>query len=280
MVQAPSLPDHPHAAQGGQTRGHMHDQPAAKIERAKLLDPAAGPPDPVRDRVVDERRPEHREDQVRRELHPLDDRPGNEGHCKNRHEQLEEHEELVRYQRGHRRVRGDPDSLQEQPLPATAETAQHTPAECQAVAEQEPLERNCPQQDESLLKRRQHILAACHSAVEVAQGRYHRQRERTAEHDHDGVGGLKRQVRRRAGRQVGPHRARAPAIVGRLLRPARPGTAHADRGRHQGRHEHPPDCVLPSRHGLAPPACSSDHCRPLCPGAFEIVCGQGRVVPC
>ena len=104
VVEALSLAHHQHAAKGRQARREVNHQPAAKVKRPELLDPAVGPPHPVRHRVVDQRRPEQHEDKVRREPDPFGDRPRDERCRKNSDEHLEQHEELMRNQRCHGRV--------------------------------------------------------------------------------------------------------------------------------------------------------------------------------
>ena len=66
--------------------------PAREVERAELEEPAAVGPHPVRDRVVDERRPEQDERDVRRELHALGERARDERRRDDREHHLERDE--------------------------------------------------------------------------------------------------------------------------------------------------------------------------------------------
>ena len=56
---------------------HVHDGAAGEVERAHVGQPAAAP-HPVRDRAVDDQRPQRDEHHVGGEAHPLDDRAGDQ----------------------------------------------------------------------------------------------------------------------------------------------------------------------------------------------------------
>ena len=66
---------------GDQRRGarrDVDDGAAREIERAELMEPSVDAPYPMRERIVDEDRPEHGEHQKAAEGHPLGDRAGDQ----------------------------------------------------------------------------------------------------------------------------------------------------------------------------------------------------------
>ena len=96
-----ALADHQRADERRDAGREVDDRAAREVERAHLEEPALVGPDPVRDRHVDERRPREDEDDVRRELHALGERAGDERRRDDREHHLERHER----QRRHRTVR-------------------------------------------------------------------------------------------------------------------------------------------------------------------------------
>ena len=76
---APPLPDQQHNGQRRNTGVDVHDGATGEVERADPEQPARGREDPVRDRRVDEDRPESEEPCPGREPHAVRDRPGEIG---------------------------------------------------------------------------------------------------------------------------------------------------------------------------------------------------------
>ena len=138
---AAALAEHDRADERGDARGDVHDGAAGEVERAELLQPAAVAPDPVGERVVDEGRPEHGEQQEGRELHALGEGAGDQRRRDDGEHHLEQHEHLMR-DRLRVRVEGlDADAAQADPVEA-ADDAALVRAEGEAVAPQHPLDRD------------------------------------------------------------------------------------------------------------------------------------------
>ena len=92
-------------------RVDVHDRAAGEVERAHLRQPAAAP-HPVRDRAVDDERPQRDEHHVRREAHALDDGAGDQRRRDDgRTSPWIAHEEQVR----NRALRLEADAAQERP---------------------------------------------------------------------------------------------------------------------------------------------------------------------
>ncbi len=165
----------------------MHHRPSREVERAQLVQEAALAPDPVRERVVDERRPEHREEEERREPLPLGERAGDERGRDGREHHLEEHERLVRDGGGVPRVRRRAHATQAGPLEPADDAAAVGP-EGKAVSEEHPLQRDDAENGERLHERRQHVLLPHHPAVEEGEaGHGHEEDERGADEYPGGV---------------------------------------------------------------------------------------------
>jgi len=58
LAEADSAAEHEGGDQGRNARADVDDGPAGEVERAQLVKPSPRTPDPMRDRVVDEGRPE------------------------------------------------------------------------------------------------------------------------------------------------------------------------------------------------------------------------------
>jgi hypothetical protein len=114
--------------------------------------------------------------------------------------ELVDHEELVRDRRRVVGVGREPHARQPSPLEAADQAAEGIRPEGQAVAEQHPLDRDHAQHDETLLERRQDILAADHPPVEQPQARRHEHHQRRGDHHERRVGRLDL-GRRRGGRR-------------------------------------------------------------------------------
>ena len=140
-------------------------------------------------RVVDEGRPEEREDEERAELHALGERADDEGRRDDREHHLEEHEQQVRD--GGRVVGVGLDAHAVEAGPAqAADEAAVVGAEGQAVAEQHPLDADDAQQDEALHHDGEHVLAAHQAAVEEGQPRRHQHDQRRADQHPGGIASI------------------------------------------------------------------------------------------
>ena len=92
LAEADALAEHERGDQRRDAGGDVHDRAAGEVERAQLVEPAAGAPDPVRDRVVDERRPEQAEEHERLEALALGERAGDQRRRDDGEHHLEDHE--------------------------------------------------------------------------------------------------------------------------------------------------------------------------------------------
>ena len=109
-----ACPTHQRGDQRGDAGVDVHDRAAGEVERAHLREPAAAP-HPVRDRAVDDERPQRDEHHVGREAHALDDRAGDQRRRDDRERALVAHEQQVRNRalrlRGRRRAGTARDSV-------------------------------------------------------------------------------------------------------------------------------------------------------------------------
>ena len=102
-AEADALAEHARGDQRRHARGDVDDGAAGEVERAVRAQPTADAPDPVRDRGVDEGRPEQAEDGHRLEALTLGERAGDERRGDDGEHHLERHE---REGRDRRRVVG------------------------------------------------------------------------------------------------------------------------------------------------------------------------------
>ena len=114
--------------------------PPAKSSAPSVAQPAAHAPDPVRDRVIDERRPEQAEDHERLEALALGERAGDQRRGDDGEHHLEDHERLVRDRRRVVGVRLLADALQAEPV-EPADEAAAVGAEGQAYSPRAPTAR-------------------------------------------------------------------------------------------------------------------------------------------
>ena len=210
--------EHDRAHQRRDARGDVHDGAAREVERALALQPAAVAPHPVGERVVDERRPQQGEQQERRELHALGERAGDQRRRDDREHHLEQHERLVRDRLRVGVERLDADAAQADPL-QPADDAALVGAEGQAVAPQDPLDRDQRHDDEALHQRGEHVLLAHHAAVEERQPRRRHQQHQRRGRQHPGGVALV-DLRGGAGAAAGAPVRRAPGRPARARRAA------------------------------------------------------------
>ena len=165
----------------------MHDRAARKIERGKApaergVQEAAAAPDHVRERQVDDGRPQRHEEQQRAELHALGERTRNERGRDDGEHQLIDHEGLLRNRRRIRRVRLRADAVHER----IREAADHCVAvrEREAIAVERPDDGHDRHHREALHQGRQHVLFAHQSAVEQGETRprHHEHQRRADQH--------------------------------------------------------------------------------------------------
>ena len=163
--------------EGRDARAEVDDRAAGEVERSELEQPAVGRPDPVRDRRVDEDRPEDREQDEGAEPLALGERAGDEGRRDRREHQLEGGEQHERD--GHRidRARLEADAVEHREVEATdqAQSVDVRP-EGEREPDDDPDDAHQRQSEEAVHDRREHVLAADEATVEQGQ---------TRQHDHD-----------------------------------------------------------------------------------------------
>src|SRR3989337_26211 len=123
--------------------------PPAKSRAPRPRVPPADPPDPVGDRVIDEKRPEADEQQKGRELDPLRERPCDERRGDDGKHRLVDHEGLVGNGRPVVRVRFEPHTPESEPG-QVPDQALHVRAKGKRVPDEEPLDAHQSDHDHRL----------------------------------------------------------------------------------------------------------------------------------
>ena len=191
LAVADPLAEHDAADQPGDAGIDVHDGAAGEVEHAGAEQEAVGRPDPVRDRRIDDDRPQDHEHQHRRELHPVDEgaddqrrRDHDEGH-------LEHHEDRLG---NDRRVpgRSGGDGLEVESATVHGQSRQHGPAEVAdilaAVGERQSCSRRSSRPARS--RRRWRRPASAPTARSSCGPCRHRTgRARDGHHQHQGRGG-------------------------------------------------------------------------------------------
>ena len=152
----------------------MHHDAAGEIERAQLLQPAAVSPQPVGQRIIDERRPQQGEENIGRKLEALGKRARDQRRRDDGEHHLIGHEQQVRHR--HARSRLQANAAQERERQPADDPALVRP-ESQRVAECHPLQRDQPHGQEAVHIGRQHVLGPHQPAIEEGQARHHQENE-------------------------------------------------------------------------------------------------------
>ena len=152
------------------------------------------------------------EEEERRELLALGERARDERRRDDREHHLEGHEDLVRDRLGVGIERLHPDTPKSDPL-QSADDAAFIRAERQAVAPEDPLDRDDRHDDEALHQRAERVLLTHHPAVEEREPRGRHQEHQRAGGQHPGRvalvdlrGRSRRDGRRGRGRRRGGRR--------------------------------------------------------------------------
>ena len=143
--------------EGRDARRHVHDRASREVERSEVVQPPVLAPDPVRNRVIDQRRPQEGENDERRELDPLRERAGDERRRDDGEHHLEDHEELVGNGGRVVGVRRQADAVEAEPG-QVPEQVSDVGAKGDAVAPQDPLDADEAEDEEGLHHRGQHVL--------------------------------------------------------------------------------------------------------------------------
>src|ERR1043165_9109459 len=150
---------------------------------AALADPAAAP-HPMRNRRVDEQRPERDERDVGTEAHPLDDRAGDQRRGDDGEGPLIREEQEVR----DRPLRAEADAAEEEEPAAAA--PRRPMSEGDGVAEERPGQADEAERGEAHHQRVEGILRAHHPTVEESEGGGHHEDERGGNQEPGSVGAV------------------------------------------------------------------------------------------
>ena len=151
--------------------------PPGKIEGAKLLEPSADAPHPVRNRIVNKGSPEDDKEQEARELHPLRKSPDHQGGRDDGEHGLEDHERLMGDRR--RVILEGLEAYARKPEPAQAAPKPLAGRKGKAVTEKHPLNADHAEHRKALHQYAEHVLAPDHAAVKKGKAGRH-------EHDQGG----------------------------------------------------------------------------------------------
>ena len=155
----------------------MHHQTSREVQGAELLEPAAGTPYPVRQRIVYQKRPENHEDHIGAEFDPLRNGPRNQGRGNDGKHHLKDHIGLMGNGRRIVRVGVKPDPTQPDPI-QIADDMPHIGTKGKTVTKQHPLHGDDPERHETVHDGAQNILAAHHAAVKKREPRGHQHDQR------------------------------------------------------------------------------------------------------
>ena len=167
LAVAGALADHQAGDEAGDAGVDVDDGAAREVEHARVEEEAVRLPDPVRDRRVDDERPERHEDQHRRELHPVDEGADDEGRRDRGEGHLEHHEDG--FGNGAREA-VDADALEHHLIEPADEGGAVGKGE--AVAGDHPDEAAHGDGGEDLAQDGEHVLLPDHAAVEQGETRH------------------------------------------------------------------------------------------------------------
>ncbi len=178
--------NHQHRGQGGGARGEVDHQPAGKIEDPAGREPAAGPPDPMTDRIVDHDGPEQGKDHEGGEAHPFGKGAGDQGRGDDGKHALIDHEYVLRDGGG---IGGA--GVRAHGVQAEPGQAPHHPLQIGAkghgIPQQHPLDTDHRDHDQALHESAQHVFAPDHAPVKEGQARGHEQDKSGRGQDKGGI---------------------------------------------------------------------------------------------
>src|SRR2546421_6333907 len=186
LTEADSPAEHEGSDQGRNAGADMDDGPAGEVERAELVKPSPRAPDPVRDRVVDEGRPEQREDHEGLEALPFSERAADQGGRDNGKHHLEKHEGLMRDGGRVIGIGRETHVVQADPFEA-ADDMELVRSEGEAVAPENPLDTDEAEDEKTVHDRREDVLAADEPPIEETECRRHQHHERSRSEDPGGI---------------------------------------------------------------------------------------------
>src|SRR5438128_4486827 len=186
-------PDDEGGRDRGNPRGGVDDQAAREVEDSEGLEETAEAPVPVRDRNVDERRPEDDVDQEGLEPEPLREGADDQGGRDRGELQLEREVQEFRYRVGVSEVRSHPDVVQSEVVQAPDERIEGR-TEGERVPPQGPDQTDDREDGEALGDRRDEVLPSDEPAVEEAERGRHDHDEGRGRDDPRDVSVVERQV--------------------------------------------------------------------------------------
>lgn len=179
LAETESATDEDAGHQSRDPRADMHHGSAGEVQGrvGPLEQPASRPPDPVCDRAVHQRSPEHHVQAHGTELHPLGEGAADEGRCDDEEHSLEHHEHGVGNAVVDSRDDRDPlgsvpggnDAIEQHVVKVSDEAARA--AKCQAVAPECPDNGHQAHQEHTLHHHAEDVLLTDQPAVEERQPR-------------------------------------------------------------------------------------------------------------
>ena len=159
----------------------VDDRAAREVQRAALQQPTARAPHPVRQRIVDQCRPQDEEHDVTPEAHPLHDGARDEGGGDDREHPLEHGVGLQRDRRRIGRVGLESNVVQAEPCEAAEPRVAGT--ERDRVADEHPLNADDAERDHAHHHRIEGVLGTHQTAVEERETDGHQEHERAGDED-------------------------------------------------------------------------------------------------
>ena len=178
----PPLADDHRRHKSGDSRADVNDKSPREIERTQIMNPSSDSPNPVRDRGVDERRPQDNEHEVRLKPKALRKCAGNKSGSDDSEHHLKNHEQLMGDRRRIVRIRFQPDAAQSSPL-QTADNMSDIRPECETVTEKDPLDGNNAESDKALHHCPQDVFSPHHAPVKEGKARSH-QHDKSGRNQH------------------------------------------------------------------------------------------------
>src|ERR1039458_2157281 len=156
----------------------MDNNATGKIQDTDILQPPPGPPYPMGNRIVDNRRPDNSKDQKGGEFHPLSNSTGDECRSNDSKHSLIYHKGHMRDRRSIICVRLQPEPTKPEPVKSSYNTVEiRTKGE--TVPAHNPLNSNNRNSNKTLHIGSQDIFPPDHSAIKHSESRCHEDRKST-----------------------------------------------------------------------------------------------------
>lgn len=172
LPEADALADDQDHAESGGSGVDVDGGAAGEVDDAHLVQPAAGAPDPVGDREVDDGDPQRDEQGPGGELDPVGEGAADQGGGEDGEHQLEHGEDVDRDGVAVPEF-GDADPAEADEVRAPADDGAGVGAEGEAEPVEHPQDRDDPEADEAHHQHVEGALDADHASVEEGEGRGH-----------------------------------------------------------------------------------------------------------